>query len=478
VAGRSRLPNSIGASSPMRLTLISQACLLIEADGERLIIDPWILGSCYWRSWWPFPPARPELVEPQTISAIYITHEHPDHLHYPSLRRFPKGVRILVPSFPVDRMAEQIRNRGFTRVEEIPHGGEARVGRLCLFSYQAGQDDSIVVVTDGETTILNMNDAKASGSTLNHILKRHPRVDFFLRSHAPAQAFPFCYTAEDPRELDLLPRSYYLRLFRSAVRAIRPRFAIPFASNMCHLHPESLEQNENLISPDEVLEACEGQVGDTELVAMSPGDSWERGVGFNLAPRLSADERRDWIARLRVDREETLGKALAEERALGPVEFGVFRAYLESFLKAVPWLLRGAFPARVAFEMPEGHYFLVDVGQGLVDDVPQVPERLHSVIRANPCMMRDAIAKGALNLIGISRRIRVHLQRGGATLDAAFWGLLSIYELGYLPMSNILTRRGLAGLLARWREILSYLPALAFRDRSLALIIESKTPKG
>src|SRR5207245_1016613 len=103
---------------------------------------------------------------------------------------------------------------------------------------------------------------------------------FFLRSHAPAQAYPFCYTAEDPRDLAHLPRSHYVHLFVEAVRAIRPRYAVPFASNVCHLHPESRPQNDDLISPDEVVDACRGRVGSSECVAMSPGDSWTRDEGF------------------------------------------------------------------------------------------------------------------------------------------------------------------------------------------------------
>src|SRR6185436_13473108 len=142
----------------MKLTVISQACLLIESGNDRLIIDPWILGSCYWRSWWLFPPPRVDLVHPETITAIYFTHEHPDHFHFPSLRRFPQFVRILVPRFPARRMATQLEERGYTHVEEIPHAGSARIGSLEIFSYQSGGDDSAVAIRDGTTTVLNMND--------------------------------------------------------------------------------------------------------------------------------------------------------------------------------------------------------------------------------------------------------------------------------------------------------------------------------
>jgi hypothetical protein len=60
---------------------------------------------------------------------------------------------------------------------------------------------------------------------------------------------------------------------------------------------------------------------------------------------------------------------------------------------------------------------------------------------------------------------------------SAFWGLLTVYELGYLPLRNVLTLRGLATLLARWRELVGYVPAFLSPGRSLERIIASKTPR-
>ena len=98
------------------------------------------------------------------------------------------------------------------------------------------------------------------------------------------------------------------------------------------------------------------------------------------------------------------------------------------------------------------------------------------IVRANPSLLRDAIAKASLNLVGISRRIRVHLRRGGTTCDAAFWGLLTLYEIGYFPLRNVLNWRGVTGLLRRWREILGVVPALLMPKSALERIIRYKMP--
>jgi UDP-MurNAc hydroxylase len=76
--------------------ILGHACMLVESNGRRLLIDPWLIGSCYWRSWWHFPKAvdlTPDLFD---VDAIYITHGHFDHFHYPSLRKFNRSVQIVI----------------------------------------------------------------------------------------------------------------------------------------------------------------------------------------------------------------------------------------------------------------------------------------------------------------------------------------------------------------------------------------------
>jgi hypothetical protein len=209
---------------------------------------------------------------------------------------------------------------------------------------------------------------------------------------------------------------------------------------------------------------------------MSPGDSWERGRGFTLAPRPTAEEQSAWIARLAEEKAGTIAQSVDEERAKGAVDFPTFQSYVERALRAVPWPLRAAFPARIAFDAGEARFFLIDVRRARVR-IGASADGCHSIVQANPHLVRDAIEKSGLNLIAISRRIRVHLRRGGTTCDAAFWGLLTLYELGYFPLGNLLRRRAVFGLLARWREIVATVPALLFPSRSLEMIIKSKTPR-
>jgi len=39
--------------------VLGHAGLFAHLDDTTLLVDPWLLGSCYWRSWWHYPPVAP-----------------------------------------------------------------------------------------------------------------------------------------------------------------------------------------------------------------------------------------------------------------------------------------------------------------------------------------------------------------------------------------------------------------------------------
>ena len=69
------------------LKFLSHASAIVSSNGKSLLMDPWLIGSCYWRSWWNYPPIKPELIINLNVDAIYITHIHWDHWHGPTLKK-------------------------------------------------------------------------------------------------------------------------------------------------------------------------------------------------------------------------------------------------------------------------------------------------------------------------------------------------------------------------------------------------------
>jgi UDP-MurNAc hydroxylase len=225
--------------------------MLIEHSGKRLLLDPWIIGSAYWRSWWHFPESVPLNDEMLSADWIYLTHQHFDPFHYPSLRKFRKDLAILIPRRPVPSMEEALADLGFTNVVSMPHGKTLVLeGGFSLTSYQGGwMDDSAIVIQCDGTTLINLNDCKLEDAVLDRIVRRHGPIDFVFRSHSFAQAYPECYTSPNEEDLTLRKKEDYFRDFINASRRCRARYAVPFASNVCFLHRETIDKNEDSVNP-------------------------------------------------------------------------------------------------------------------------------------------------------------------------------------------------------------------------------------
>src|ERR1044071_875115 len=112
----------------MRFQILSHAGLAVTSKTVTLVCDPWLLGSCYWRSWWNYPPVTKELIQSVRPDFIYLTHVHWDHFHGVSLRRFDNRVPIIIPREPCGRMRRDLLEMGFLNVIELHHGESFKLG--------------------------------------------------------------------------------------------------------------------------------------------------------------------------------------------------------------------------------------------------------------------------------------------------------------------------------------------------------------
>lgn len=444
----------------MRFTVIGHACLRIETSGPTILVDPWLFGSCYWRSWWHFPAdadPTPELLSPDVV---YLTHHHFDHFHYPSMRRLDKGAEVLCARFGVDVMAGEVRELGFGNVRELPHGEVTELAPgVRVASYQYGFDDTAFVVADGDTVLADLNDCKIRGRALQQIADDFGPVTFLLKTHSWAQSYPHLYEAEDAEDLTLLKRQTYLDEFVDAARSLRPRYAVPFANMVAFLHPESWAMNAEMITPDEVEVAFDAAGLDgTEFVAMSPGDAWSDEGGFELSGTKWWDDRLTRMTKMAADLAPTFAATAAEEADVRP-DFDTFRRYLEDFLHGVPRpALRVLLKRPIVFHVPtdEQPYWVVDARRRKVWRQASPPADRANLVQLPPAILADAIDKRILHFTQGGMRIRISLRPGGVNEDLAFWGLLMIWEIGYLPARHLASRRFLDAVWRRRREALDY----------------------
>ncbi|SRR6266536_1621611 len=471
----------------MRLTVLGHSALYVETAGSGLFVDPWLGGSCYWRSWWQFPPTLPPVAPVLAADYLYLSHHHFDHFHYPTLRRLDRRMHVLVPKFGVDVMGDELRALGFDRVTELPHSRVVELEpRLRVASYQYGPDDTLLAIDADGTVIFDVNDCKIRGYAGEQPLRDFGSPAFMLKSHSWGQGYPNCYEAEDPDDLRILSRETFVEDFIDAVRRFRPRYAVPFASMVAFLHPETIHLNDAVVTPVDVRSAFEHARGvdGTDLVIMAPTDSWDEGRGFQLCGIDWYSDRSRHIAELADSVRPTIDEALAEE-ADRSLRYNRFAAYFTSFMRAIPLPLVLLFRRSIVFDVPDAggdRYWILDFRRRRVQRSSHVPKEYATLIRVPEGVLADAMEKHIVHLVHISMRFRVRLNRGGTREDFAFWGLLALFELGYLPLRKSLTPRAASVLWARRAELFDMAANLTrrggFAQRLSGNYAPRRTPTG
>lgn len=268
----------------LEFKVLSHACLLIKTESTSIIIDPWLLGSCYWRSWWNFPKAKFDISELEEVDAVIISHVHWDHWHGPTLKKFFKDKIIIIPDEPGLRSRNDLKKLGF-ETSLIKHGVTTELGDLKITLYHFGlffTDAAIIIEADGKV-ILNANDAKIAGLPLRKILKKHGKVDFAFRSHSSANP-RICYELEGGDFAQFDDPEHYSRSFKLFMDAVNPTYAIPFASNHCHLHKDVYKFNSYISDPIELQRYLTKHTDNRtwNLKIMMPGSKWSKESGFEL----------------------------------------------------------------------------------------------------------------------------------------------------------------------------------------------------
>jgi UDP-MurNAc hydroxylase len=451
---------------PMEFKIVSHACLDIRARGKRLVIDPWLNEPTYWSSWWHAPPPQ---FEPDIFSAdyVYVTHWHFDHFDPRTLKKFGKETTVMVPRFPISGLREQLQNIGFEKIVELPHGKTIQLTDGFSFtSYQVSfQDDSIAVVEADGAVLIDLNDAKPLPSTWRTLRTKYPKIDFMLRSHSPAWSYPTRYTFEDPADRLPVDGRTYMDAFVAAAAQLRPRYAIPFASGICHLHREVRDENRFLVSAPEMktyFEANASRAPETTLVLMPVGSRWSTQSGFALNGGVIGDMVGYAEQRAR-DESERLEKSYRSEEQK-QISFDDFSNYFAKFFKATRLLRPFMRKARWVFpvENPDAEYWCVDFGRGVIERSAQLPDVYDSAITVSPAVLSASLRNTVFTNVDISKRWRVHIKRGSAMRHFVVTNLLLLYEAEYLSPGRLFSWRFVTGYLRRLPEVLDY-AQLAFR---------------
>lgn len=419
--------------------------LLSGAEGAPVLAtDPWLVGSTYWRSWWiENYPTQADIARIASARFIYLTHEHPDHLHPPSLRKIAESAatrpEILVPDFLEIKMADYLAAQGW-QVRRLParQWVELQPG-VRVMALPIWNNDSILLVDTPGALIANINDAKPTQRemlAIGDLKRRLGKRCVMLRSYSPAGPSNNYFRAG--QRLTSGKRGY-LRAVQNACRRGGADDFIPFASQVVFRRPDTdwandfkvrygdlkkawREKGTRLLAPYSRLDLATGDVSAQDPASFNPGVT-DRTQAL-VAEQAAANAAAGWTA------EDS--------------------ARLHAQLRSIRWLLWAILPRGFAIEAGGVRLFWDAGSARLVDNA--LGAQGHFTLRVPLLPLKEAVTYGHMGDLSIPMFTEIHLdattkpERGDV-----FFMLLILRDYGYLGSIGKAVRWGKWALCGLWK---------------------------
>lgn len=243
---------------PVRIEFLSHATLYIQFEGFSLITDPWLLGPAFLTGWWLSTTPPPDALDKlNTADVVYISHNHPDHLHVETLQYLRKDAHILTANFQSKSSETMLRRIGFEHVFAldflelygIPDTGVA----FSVLKSGDFRDDSGLYLNLGGFQALFTVDA----NFLNGLVLPNS-IDLLATSFASgASGFPLCfedYTETEKASVIQRNRNAIKSKIVDTVKATNTRYYLPYAGYFHEFAPRDvyIATNNQKNSPEEV----------------------------------------------------------------------------------------------------------------------------------------------------------------------------------------------------------------------------------
>ena len=218
----------------LTLRTLGHACLALSQVPENplLVTDPWLVGSVYWRSWWleNYPSAE-EIDWLANTAFVYVTHEHPDHFHMPTIRRLGSGPTYLFPSLAEQGYLVHMARSGYRAETVVPLRWRAIAEGVSILSIPVWNDDSLLLIDTPGALILDINDAKPLGAVVRAIRRMADRIGkprILLCSYSPASLVNSFL--DESGVVSLKPARHYVDYVGRLCDRLAVDFYMPFAS--------------------------------------------------------------------------------------------------------------------------------------------------------------------------------------------------------------------------------------------------------
>ncbi len=314
----------------VQVTSVGHAGFHIQTKAGSILCDPWV-NPAYFASWFPFPDnSQLDWYTLGNCDYLYVSHLHKDHFAPANLaKHVNKDATVLLPDYPVPDLRRELEALGFTKFFETEDSVKHRIGELdiMVIALRAPADgpigDSGLVVSDGETTCFNMNDARPVDMDVLH--DQFGKIDIHLLQYSGAIWYPMVYDIPKRTKSNFgkQKRQRGMDRCRSYIEQVDATWVVPSAGPPVFLDDELRYLNddrgdEGNIFPDQIVFLEQMRMhGNDKGLLMIPGSTADlRGAELTLThpiadPMEIFDNKASYIE----DMAKRMAPVLAAEKA-------------------------------------------------------------------------------------------------------------------------------------------------------------------
>tara|TARA_R110002020_G_scaffold475896_1_gene713920 strand:+ start:160 stop:1338 length:1179 start_codon:yes stop_codon:yes gene_type:complete len=213
-----------------KVKFLNHASFSIENEDSLTLVDPWYFGRIFNKSWSLLRDTDDSQIDYTQLKYISISHEHPDHLHWATLKHIrsktENEVTIIYPRRRNPNVKEACEKLGFKFVY-LDYFVETPIANNYNITVFPEGHDSAIVYRINDKIIINQNDAYLNWEVLQHMKGMFPKIDLWLSQFSLAGYYG---NSTEPETIITKGTKWHIEKFLEYQNVLRPKMSIPFAS--------------------------------------------------------------------------------------------------------------------------------------------------------------------------------------------------------------------------------------------------------
>ena len=248
---------------------------VVVSDGETSILsDPWYAGDAFHKGWNLLHETPPQEVLNMldTITHIWISHEHPDHFSISFFKSFADkikdmSIKILFQKTKDKRVLKFLSAQGF-EVQELDFNKRTLLSNnYKITCIKDGFYDSGLFIESNDEKILNLNDCEiTSENRADEVFSITGEVDVLLTQFS----FAAWKGGKENKRWRDEAAAEKINTMRLQIRKFNPKVVIPFASFVYFSNVENFYLNDAVNKPKDLIEKLGND--SQKIMIMAPFD--------------------------------------------------------------------------------------------------------------------------------------------------------------------------------------------------------------